>query len=293
MKRLRGEMEAVMREGGFQGDFAAFIRFLNTDARFFHASGEEMLEAYRAIGKRIDPELPRLFAELPRAPYGVRPMPDFMGPDAAESYTNPSLDGTRAGYFNANVLAYRKRPKWVMEALVAHEGVPGHHLQIARAVELGDLPAFRRGTFYSSYSEGWAVYSETLGGELGLYKDPYSRFGALQFQIWRAARLVVDTGIHAFGWTRKQAIDYMVERTGLDEPRVVSEVDRYYSQPGQALSYMIGKIRIVELRDRAKAALGERFDLRRFHMVVLDSGAVPLDILETLVDDWIAARKAS
>ena len=290
-ERLRGEMEAVMRETGYKDGFAAFIRYLNTDPKFFHASGDEMLEAYRAMSKRIDPELPRLFAELPRAPYGVRAMPEFMGPDAAESYTNPSLDGTRPGYFNANVLAYRVRPKWVMEALMAHEGVPGHHLQMARSVELKDLPAFRRSAFFTAYMEGWAVYSETLGADLGLYKDPYSRFGALQFQAWRAARLVVDTGIHALGWNRKQAIDYMVERTGLDAGRVESEVDRYYSWPGQSLAYMIGKIRIVELRDRAKAALGDRFDLRRFHMVVLDTGPVPLDLLGTLVDEWIASQK--
>jgi uncharacterized protein (DUF885 family) len=291
LKRLRAEMESVMRETGFQGDFAAFIRYLNTDPRFFYANGDEMLDGYRVIAKRIDPELPRLFAELPRAPYGVRAMPAFVGPDAAESYTAPSIDGLRAGYFNANALAFKSRPKWVMEALMAHEGVPGHHLQTARGMEMKDLPLFRRNAFQTAYLEGWATYSETLGSELGLYKDPYSRFGALQFQAWRAARLVVDTGVHAFGWKRRQAIDFMVERTGLDEPRVTSEVDRYYSWPGQALAYMIGALKIRELRDRALAALGDRFDVRRFHMVVLDSGAVPLDVLDQLVNDWIASQR--
>ena len=289
--RLRGEMERVMRESGFEGDFKAFVRFLNTDPRFFHGSAEEVLTGFRDIAKRVDPELPRFFAQLPRAPYGIRPLPDFLGPDAAENYSGPALDGTRAGWFNANAKAYKVRPKWVMEPLFVHEAVPGHHLQVARAVELSDLPAFRRGAFFTAYQEGWAVYAETLGPDLGLYKDPYTRFGALQFQIWRAARLVVDTGIHAFGWDRRKAIDYMVERTGLDEGRVASEVDRYFSWPGQALSYMIGQLKILELRDRARAALGARFDLRKFHMVVLDPGPVPLDVLERLVDEWIAAQK--
>jgi uncharacterized protein (DUF885 family) len=219
-------------------------------------------------------------------------MPAFMGPDAAESYDGPTLDGTRPGWFNANLVGYKTRPKWSMATLVAHEAVPGHHLQTARATEMQNLPPFRRDAFFTVYAEGWALYAETLGNGLGLYSDPYSRFGFLQGQIWRAARLVVDTGIHALGWTRQQSIDYLVDRTGFDAERMASEVDRYVSWPAQALAYMIGELKIIELRDRARAALGERFDLRRFHMVVLDSGAVPLNVLERLIDDWIAAQKA-
>jgi uncharacterized protein (DUF885 family) len=293
MARLRAEMEAVMRQTKFEGDFAAFITYLNTDPKFFHTSPEALLVGYRDIAKRIDPELPRLFAELPRAPYGVRAMPAHTSPDAAEYYDPPALDGTRPGWFNANAQGYRSRPIWGMETLVAHEAVPGHHLQFARAIELGELPKFRRGGSYTVFGEGWALYAETLGFELGLYKDPYSRFGHLQWQAFRAARLVVDTGIHALGWTRQQAIDYMIERTGSDPAFVSSEVDRYYSQPGQALAYMVGQLKIVELRDRARQKLGARFDIRKFHMAVLDQGSVPLPVLERSVDAWIAAQASS
>jgi len=288
VERLRGEMDAVRREVGFEGDFAAFVRYLNTDPKFFHKDGEALIDGYRAIAKRIDPELPKLFAVLPRAPYGVRAMPADANEDAAAYYSGPALDGSRAGWFNASARAFRKRPIWSMETLVAHEAVPGHHLQIARAIEQGELPKFRRASGYNAYGEGWGLYAETLGFDLGLYRDPYSRFGHLQAQAFRAARLVVDTGLHASGWSRQRAIDYMVERVGQDEPYVTSEVDRYLSWPGQALGYMIGELKIIELRDRAKSRLGERFDLRQFHGVVLDQGSVPLTILERAVDDWIA-----
>ena len=294
MTRLRAEMDAVIREVKFDGDFKAFIHYLNTDPKFFHNSPEALLAGYRDIAKRIDPELPRLFAELPRATYGVRAMPAHSSTERAEFYSGPALDGSRGGWFEANAQAFRTRPTWGMETLVAHEAVPGHHLQTARAIELGELPKFRRGGGYTVYAEGWALYAETLGFDLGLYKDPHSRFGHLQWQAFRAARLVVDTGIHALGWSRQQAIDYMVERTGEKPAFVASEVDRYYSDPGQALAYMIGELKIVELRDRAKRQLGERFDIRRFHNVVLDQGAVPLPVLEQLVDAWVAevgARK--
>ena len=290
--RLRGEIAQVMRTMGWQGDFASFARHLNTDPKYFHPSGEALLAAYRDIGKRLDPELPRLFEVLPRAPWGVRAMPDFMGPDAAESYEAPALDGSRAGWFNANVLGYKTRPTWSMETLVAHEAVPGHHLQNARALELGTLPRFRRSNWYVAYGEGWALYAETLGLQLGLYKDPASLFGHLQWQMVRAARLVVDTGLHHLGWSRAQAIDYMLDNSGEDRGLIESEVDRYTSWPGQALGYMIGQLKIIELRDRARAALGDRFDIRRFHTVVLDQGAVPLTVLERMVDRWIAAERA-
>ena len=292
MARLRGEIDAVMREAKFEGSFAQFITFLNTDPKFFLSGPEALLAGYRDIAKRIDPELPSLFAELPRAPYGVRAMPEHFSKDRAEYYDGPALDGTRPGWFNANAKAWRERPTWGMETLVAHEAVPGHHLQTARAVELGDLPKFRRAAGFTAYDEGWAVYAETLGFEVGLYKDPYSRFGHLQWQAFRAGRLVADTGIHAFGWTRQRAIAYMVENTGEDRDLVASEIDRYYSGPGQALGYMIGLLKIVELRDRARARLGERFDIRRFHMVILDQGSVPLPALELAVDGWIAMRAA-
>ncbi|MFN7410824.1 MAG: DUF885 domain-containing protein [Pseudomonadota bacterium] len=294
LARLRAEMEAVLKEVKFDGDFAAFVSFLWTDERFFHKSPEALLAGYRDIAKRLDAEVPRLFAELPRAPYGVQPMPAHMGPNRAEYYSGPALDGSRAGMFFANALAFRKRPIWGMETLVAHEAVPGHHLQIARATELRGLPAFRRGGFgYTAFTEGWALYAETLGSELGLYTDPYSRFGHLQWQAFRAARLVTDTGIHALGWGRQQAIDFMVERTGVEREFVESEVDRYTSTPGQALAYTIGKLKIQELRERARARLGPRFDIRQFHNAVIDHGAVPLDLLERLVDEWIVRQAAA
>jgi len=289
LERLRREMEKVVREVGFAGDFAAFVRHLNTDPKFFHKSADELLGGYREIAKRIDPELPKLFAELPRVPYGVRAMPDDASTDAAAYYSPPALDGSRPGWFNANAQAYAKRPTWAMESLVAHEAVPGHHLQIARASELAALPKFRRAAGYNAYGEGWALYAETLGFDVGLYRDPYSRFGHLQGQAFRAARLVVDTGLHSLGWSRQRAIDYMGERTGQDDGYVAAEVDRYLSWPGQALGYMIGELKIIELRDRARSRLGDRFDIRRFHMVVLDQGSVPLPVLERAVEDWIGS----
>ena len=291
--RLRGEIEQVMKDMAWRGDFASFVAHLNTDPKYFHTGPEALLAAYRDIGKRIDAELPKLFAELPRAPWGVRAMPAHAGPDAAENYDGPALDGSRPGWFNANAVGYKTRPTWGMETLTAHEAVPGHHLQTARATELGDLPRFRRSSWYVAYGEGWALYAETLGFELGLYKDPPSRFGHLQMQMLRAARLVVDTGLHDLNWPRQQAIDYMVAQTGRDRGFVSSEVDRYTSWPGQALGYMIGQLKIIELRDRARAALGDRFDIRRFHMVLLDQGAVPLTVLERQVDDWIASVAAA
>ncbi|MFN0183628.1 MAG: DUF885 domain-containing protein, partial [Aquabacterium sp.] len=293
LDRIRGEMDQVMREMKFSGDFSAFIRHLYTDPKYFHKGPREILAAYRDIAKRVDGELPRLFTHLPRAPYGVRAMPDHYGEDYAEYYEGPDLEVTRAGWFNANTLGFKKRPSWGMETTTAHEAVPGHHLQIAHAVEQGELPRFRRGGGFTVYSEGWAVYAETLGFELSLYQDPESRFGHLQWQAVRAARLVVDTGLHALGWSRQRAIDYMIERTG-ETPDVVSaEVDRYISWPGQALSYMIGKLRIAELRDAARAAMGARFDIRQFHKVVLDQGSVPLPLLEAAVRQWMAAPRAA
>lgn len=294
LARLRKQMDAVIREVKFDGDFAAFAKHLNTDERFFHRSGDALLAGYREIAKRIDAELPKLFAELPRAPYGVVGMPGYLGPNRAEYYQRPAADGTRAGFFYANVLGYRTRPIWAMETLVAHETVPGHHLQNARALEVAALPAFRRHAFgHVAYGEGWALYAETLGFDLGLYTDPYSRFGHLVWQAFRAARLVVDTGMHAYGWTRQRCIDFMVEQTGVERDFVAAEIDRYSTQPGQALGYMIGRMKFEQLRDRAKARLGARFDIRRFHNAVLDQGALPLTTLEKVVDEWIERQLAA
>ena len=288
--RLRAEMEALAAPAGFPGDFAGFVRHLNTDPRHFHTRAEDLLAGYRDIAKRVDPELPRLFAELPRQPYGIRAIPAYQGPGIAENYSSGAADGSRPGWFNANVLALDTRPIWEMEALFLHEAVPGHHLQSARSLEMGALPAFRRSNWYVAHGEGWALYAEGLGESLGLYREPATRFGRLRMEIWRAARLVVDTGIHALGWTREQAIDWMTERATIDRSSVTAEVDRYYAWPGQALGYKIGQLRILALRERAREALGARFDIRRFHQVVLDHGVLPLPVLERLVDEWITAE---
>lgn len=294
LARLRAEMDKVMQEMKFQGDFKAFTHWLNTDPQFIAASPEALLAGYREIAKRVDGELPKLFAELPRMPYAIRSMPDYMGRNRAEYYQGPAQDGSRAGVFYANAAAYQQRPTWGMETLVAHEAVPGHHLQVARAQELRGLPEFRRMAFgFTAYVEGWALYAETLGFELGLYQSPASRFGHLQAQAFRAARLVVDTGMHAYGWPRQRCIDFMVDATGMDRDFMTSEVDRYSTWPGQALGYMVGRMRFEALRDRARAALGTRFDIRRFHNTVLDQGALPLDALERVVDDWIAAQRSA
>jgi uncharacterized protein (DUF885 family) len=290
--RIRAEMEKVKAEAGFDGDLAAFKKFLYSDPKFFNQNADELLDGYRAIAKRIDPELPKLFAQLPRSPYGIRGMPAYTGEGAADNYNGPSLDSTTAGWFNANAIAFKRRPKWAMETLVAHETVPGHHLQISRQVELGELPNFRRQSQYSVFSEGWALYAETLGPQLGLFRDPYTRFGHLQAQMFRAARLVVDTGLHALGWNRDRAIAYMIEQTGHDPVFMTAEIDRYASQPGQALSYMMGALKIKELRARAEAQLGAKFDQRRFHNALIDQGAMPLPLLEQRIGAWIAAEKA-
>ncbi|MCF8167917.1 MAG: DUF885 domain-containing protein [Rhodoferax sp.] len=298
LTKIRAEMEQLMHQisrkhrygPGLRGDFAAFASWMNTAPRFFAKSPTELMTGYREISKRMDAEMPRLFAQLPRAPYGVQAMPAFKGADAAEYYNGPALDGSRGGTFFANALAYKTRPTWGMATLVAHEAVPGHHLQVSRSIELSNLPRFRRDGGYTAYAEGWALYAETLARDIGLYHDAESLFGHLQWQAFRAARLVVDTGIHAQGWDREKAIAFMTERTGVNRSFVASEVDRYTSWPGQALAYMVGKLKFDELREKSKMALGNKFDLRKFHNAVLDQGALPLTVLERVVDDWIAAQ---
>jgi uncharacterized protein (DUF885 family) len=287
--RIGARMDAIMRDTGFKGTRAEFRQFLVTDPRFFFTEREAMLAGYRDIAKRADAELPKLFAELPRQPYGIRAMRPEEG-DNAEHYTLGAADGSRAGYFEANVNNLKTRPKWSMETLLLHEAVPGHHLQIARAQEIHDLPQFRRNLGFIAYSEGWALYAESLGEEMGFYKDPYQKFGNLSAEMLRACRLVVDTGIHAFGWTRQQAIDYMLANAGETLESTTAEIDRYIVWPGQATAYKVGELKIKALRAKTHSALGERFDLRRFHNVVIDGGSVPLSVLEANVDAWIASE---
>ncbi|TMH12059.1 MAG: DUF885 domain-containing protein [Betaproteobacteria bacterium] len=288
--RIQRAMDVLIAQIGFKGTRSEFAQSIKADKRFYFTQPDEMLKAYRDIAKRVDAELPRLFAELPRLPYGIRAMEAYEG-DNAEHYTSGALDGSRAGFFEANVLSLATRPIYEMENTFLHEAVPGHHLQSARAQEIKGLPAFRRDGWYVAYGEGWALYAESLGPELGLYKDPYSRFGALSWEMVRACRLVVDTGLHAFGWTREQAVRYLVDNAGIADDYAASEVDRYIVQPGQALGYKIGELKIKELKARAQAALGERFDIRGFHNALLDDGALPLTLLESRIDEWIAGRQ--
>jgi uncharacterized protein (DUF885 family) len=291
--RISKEMNDVITQVGFKGDFAAFLQFLRTDPRFYAKTPEELLMRASFIAKRIDGKLPSEFKTLPRLPYTVEPVP----PDIAPKYTSGRYVGapqgsTQPGIYWVNTYALESRPLYNLESLTLHEAVPGHHLQISRARELGDLPNFRRFSYISAFGEGWGLYCEWLGQEMGFYTDPYSNFGRLTYEMWRACRLVVDTGIHSMGWTRQQAIDYMATRTALPLHEVETEVDRYISWPGQALAYKLGELKIKELRKRAEKALGTRFDVREFHDVVLGSGAVPLGVLESNVDQWIAKQTA-
>jgi uncharacterized protein (DUF885 family) len=291
--RIRKQMEEIIRKVKFKGSFDAFLKFLRTDPRFYYRTPTDLLVGYRDICKRIDPELIRLFGTLPRTPYGVIPTPDFEAPTSTTAYYRPgSAEAERPGYFVANTYRLETRPKYEMEALTIHEAVPGHHLQISLAQELTGLPQFRRHGGPTAFTEGWGLYSESLGDEMGFYTDPYSKFGQLTYEMWRATRLVVDTGMHAFKWDRQRAIDYMKANTAKTEHDITVEVDRYIVWPGQALAYKMGELKLKELKARAKRELGDRFDIRKFHDAVLLSGALPLDVLETRIDAWIAREKA-
>jgi uncharacterized protein (DUF885 family) len=286
-------MEVVRKQVGFEGDLHAFFEFLRTDPRFYYETADKLLAGYRDICKRADPELTKLFRKLPRQPYGVIPVPSYIEKSVTTAYYQPgSNDAGRAGFFFANTYDLKSRPKWEMEALALHEAVPGHHLQLAIADEIVGLPEFRKYGRYTGYVEGWGLYSESLGEEMGFYTDPYSKFGQLTYEMWRAIRLVVDTGIHAKGWSRQRAIDFFKANAGKADHDITVEVDRYIVWPGQALAYKLGELKLKELRARATAKLGDKFDLRSFHDEIVWNGALPLSILDQRINNWIAAEQA-
>jgi uncharacterized protein (DUF885 family) len=290
--RISAEMDAVMKKTGFTGDRAAFLNFLRTDPRFYAKTPEELLAHASWIAKRIDGKLPSEFKTLPRLPYTVEPVPADIAPKYTSGrYVGAPAGSTQPGIYWVNTYMLESRPLYNLEALTLHEAVPGHHLQIALSRELTDLPNFRRYSYISAFGEGWGLYSEWLGKEMGFYTDPYSDFGRLGYEMWRACRLVVDTGIHSMGWTRQQAIDYMATRTSLPLHEVETEIDRYISWPGQALAYKLGELKIKELRKKAETKLGTKFDVREFHDQVLGAGAVPLDVLETNITRWLETKK--
>ncbi|GAB5535987.1 MAG: DUF885 domain-containing protein [Rubricoccaceae bacterium] len=290
--RIRGEMDAVIEEVGFEGSFDDFLEFLRTDPQFVANSPEALLKEGAWIAMQMNAKLPALFGRLPRLPYTVEPVPDFLAPTfTAGYYVEPPASGRVPGVYWLNTYDLPSRPMWALEALTFHEAVPGHHLQIALAQELDHLPAFRRALVLTAYEEGWGLYAESLGTEAGFYTDPYSRFGQLTYEMWRACRLVVDTGIHAFGWERQRAIDYLGSNTALSELEVTTEIDRYIAWPGQALGYKMGELTIRRLRTEAEQVLGETFDVRGFHDEVLGHGELPMGVLETVIQEWIAANE--
>ena len=293
VKRIRAEMEGIKKKTGFKGSLGDFFKFLRTDERFYYKRGAALLAGYRDISKRADPELIKLFGTLPRQPYGIRPVPSYIERSVTTAYYQPgSTTAGRPGYFYANTFNLTVRPKWEMEALTLHEAVPGHHLQLAIADELTGLPEFRKYGRYTVYIEGWALYAESLGTEMGFYTDPYSKFGQLTYEMWRAIRLVVDTGLHDLGWSRQRAIDYFKANAGKTQHDIIVEIDRYIVWPGQALAYKMGELKIKELRAHAEKTLGDKFDIRLFHDEILRHGALPLDILERLVRAWVAREAA-
>jgi uncharacterized protein (DUF885 family) len=292
VKRIHGEMAGVMKQVGFKGTLDEFFKYVNTDPQFFFDKREDLIAGYDVLRQRVNPQLPKLFEILPKADYEVRAVEPFREKSAAGGqYQAATEDGSRPGIFYANAYDLSARPKWAMEALSLHEANPGHHFQISIQREQQGLPKFRRFGGYTAYSEGWGLYAESLGPELGMYTDPYQYFGRLEGELWRAIRLVVDTGLHSKGWTREQVLAYMDENSSAAEARRVSEAERYMAIPGQATAYKIGQLKISELRARAEKALGPKFDVRKFHTAVLADGALPLDVLEAKVDRWIASQR--
>jgi uncharacterized protein (DUF885 family) len=284
-RRIRGEMERIIADTGFQGSFREFLDYLRSDPRFYAADAQDLLEKTAFIAKKMDGLMPKFFGLLPRIPYTIR---EVSGRGAF--YASGTADGRSPGVYFIDAADFGTKPLYNLEALTLHEAVPGHHHQTALALEL-DLPAFRRTLYHAAFGEGWALYAESLGVEAGFYQDPYSDFGRLTYEMWRANRLVIDTGLHAFGWTRQQAIDYLLANSALTEGEVTAEVDRYITWPGQALAYKVGELRIQALRQRAERALGEDFDLRAFHDVVVGNGSLAIAILEEVVEEWIASRR--
>ncbi|HEU4636888.1 MAG TPA: DUF885 domain-containing protein, partial [Edaphobacter sp.] len=291
VKRDEAEMLAIVKKLGFQ-DIKSFSAAMKTNPKLHPTSKDALLADYKGYIAQMQPKLPELFGTLPKAKLEVLPVPEYIEKDQAAAYYNPgSQDGKRPGRVYVNTYNFAERSLAPVEAVSYHEGIPGHHLQISIAQELTGLPEFRKQEYFTAYTEGWGLYSERLGKDVGFYQDPYSDYGRLEADIWRAIRLVVDTGVHSQHWTRQQMVDYFHEHSAIDEPNVQAEVDRYIAWPGQALGYKMGQLKILELREKAKKALGPKFDIRQFHDVVLDSGALPMDILEKQVDAWIASKQ--
>ena len=290
--RIRSEMDAVIKSVNFKGSFAEFVQFLRTDPQFYATTPEQLLKEAAYIAKKADAKLPSLFKTLPRTPYGVIAVPASIAPKYTTGrYSGPSNDAQPGNYW-VNTYALERRPLYVLEALTLHEAVPGHHLQGSIAREMKNVPEFRNQTYISAFGEGWGLYSEYLGIEAGFYQDPYSQFGRLTYEMWRAVRLVVDTGMHVKGWSRQRAMDYLANNSALSLHNVQTEIDRYISWPGQALSYKLGEITIKKLRAKAELELGEDFDIREFHDQILKNGSIPLSLLEQIINDYIAKQKA-
>lgn len=292
VSRIQKAMREVKDQVGFKGSMQEFIQSLRTDPKFYPKTGEELLKEASFIAKKIDGKLPLLFGRLPRQPYGVEPVPTEIAPTYTAGRYSPSpINSTRAGHYWVNLYNLPSRTMYTLEALTLHEAVPGHHLQMSLTQELENLPQFRRNLYVNAFGEGWGLYAESLGYEMGLYKDPYSRFGQLTYDMWRACRLVIDVGLHAKGWSRQQAVDYLAGNTALSLHEVNTEINRYIAWPGQALAYKMGELKIKELRQRAASALGEKFDVRKFHDLILSEGTLTLRLMEKLVDRYIASNK--